>query len=121
MDEVHPRALSARSRDDCIDATTAIELGLAGRSDPDLFAATVHDGYTLLTENVTDFAQIAAEHLAAGQHHPGVLVALSSRFSRRPAGIAPLAAAIHRIADQQLADRVTYLEAEPETESARRR
>jgi hypothetical protein len=107
---MYPRALSERLRVYGIDATPAIERGLAGRSDPDLFAAAVHDGYTLVTENVTDFAQVAADHLSAGQHHPGVVVALSSRFSRRPAGVAPLAAAIRRITDEQLADRVVYLE-----------
>jgi len=40
----------------------------------------------LLTENVADFVRIASDHLSTGGHHPGVLVALSSRFSRRPSG-----------------------------------
>jgi hypothetical protein len=61
-------------------------------------------------ENVGDFARIAAEHSTAGGHHYGVLIALSSRFSRRPAGIGPLVAAIQAIADEQIADRVVYLE-----------
>jgi hypothetical protein len=39
-----------------------------------------------------------------------VLIALSSRFSRRSAGIAQLAAAIDAVATEQLADRVLYLE-----------
>jgi len=54
--------------------------------------------------------RISAEHLTAGYHHPGVLIALSSRFSRRRAGIGPLVAAIRAIADQQLEDRVVYLQ-----------
>jgi hypothetical protein len=83
---------------------------LAGRSDAELFTAALEQGYTLLTENVADFASIAADQLSAGGHHPGVLIALSSRFSRRPAGIAPLAAAVHALATEQLADRVLYLE-----------
>jgi hypothetical protein len=107
---MYPRLLSERIRLDDIDASCAIELGLAGRSDHDLFAAAVEDGSTLLTENVADFARIAAEHLSAGRHHPGILVALSSRFSRRPGGIAPLVAAILKVADNEVADRVIYLE-----------
>ena len=66
---------------------TVVELGLAGSSDPEVFAAAIVDGRALLTENVADFARISAEHVSAGQHHPGVLIALSSRFSRRAAGI----------------------------------
>jgi hypothetical protein len=38
----------------------------------------------------------------AGGHHPGVLVALSSRFSRRPGGIGAIGAAVHTVADQHL-------------------
>lgn len=92
-----------------IDAVTAGELGLAGRSDPDLLAAAVAGGYVLLTENVSDFARPAAEHLTAGGHHPGVLVALSSRFSRRPHGIAKIAAAVGAVANENLDDRLVYL------------
>jgi len=64
----------------------------------------------VLTENVGDFARIAAEHSTAGGRHSGLLIALSNRFSRRPAGIEPLLAAIQAIADQQIDDRVVYLE-----------
>lgn len=48
--------------------------------------------------------------LTAGQHHPGVLIAPSSRFSRRPAGVPSLVKAILHVADQQLTDRVIYLQ-----------
>jgi len=63
----------------------------------------------VLTENVGDFNGISAEHLTGGQHHPGVLIALSSRFSRRPAGRGRLVSAIRAVADQSLEDRVVYL------------
>ncbi len=96
-----------------VDACTVMELGLAGSSDPEVFAAAIADGCTLLTENVADFTRISADHLVAGQHHPGVLIALSSRFSRRAAGIGPLVTAIRDIADQQLGDRLVYLQAPP--------
>ena len=110
LDEMYSATLAETLRAAKIDASTAAELGLAGRSDPNLFTTAVEHAYTLLTENVADFARIAADHLNAGKHHPGVLVAPSSRFSRRPAGIAPLAAVIRAVADERLDDRVLYLE-----------
>src|SRR5271155_480545 len=85
-----------------VDVWTVVELGLAGSSDPEVFAAAIVDARALLTENVADFARISAEHVSTGQHHPGVLIALSSRFSRRAAGIESLVAAVRDIADQQL-------------------
>jgi hypothetical protein len=65
--------------------------------------------------NVADFARISAEHVSTGEHHPGVLIALSSRFSRRTAGIEPPVRAVRDIADQQLTDRLVYLQAPSKT------
>jgi predicted nuclease of predicted toxin-antitoxin system len=110
LDEMYPARLAEALRAANVDATTAAELGLAGRSDLDVFATAVAAGYVLLTENVADFARIAADHLTAGQHHPGVLIALSSRFSRRPAGRGTLVAAVVAAAGEPLEDRVFYLQ-----------
>src|SRR5438309_2133235 len=85
-----------------IDAVTVAAKGLAGRSDLDVFEAAVNDGLVILTENVSDFGRIAAQHLADGHSHPGLLVALSSRFSRRPAGRGVLVAAISEVAAESL-------------------
>jgi hypothetical protein len=63
----------------------------------------------VLTENVGDFTRIAAEYNSSGAHHHGLVIALSSRFSRRPAGVTSLIAVIKAIADEQLDDRVRYL------------
>lgn len=101
-------ALALRAVD--VDASTVIELGLAGSSDPEVFAAAVAQGRALLTENVADYARISAEHLTAGKNHAGVLIALSSRFSRRPAGVPSLVEAILGVAGEQLVDRVMYLQ-----------
>jgi len=111
LDEMYSPGLAEELRVADVDACTVIELGLAGSSDPEVFAAAIADGRTLLTENVADFTRISADHLVAGQHHPGVLIALSSRFSRRAAGIGPLVTAIRDVADQQLADCLVYLQA----------
>jgi predicted nuclease of predicted toxin-antitoxin system len=110
LDEMYSARHAEALRDANIDAITVGELGLAGRSDLDIFAAAVVDGRVTLTGNVADFARIAADHLGAGHHHPGVLIALSSRFSRRPAGRGALVAAVLAIADQALEDRVVFLE-----------
>jgi len=110
LDEMYSAALAAALCTVGIEASTVVALGLAGRSDPDVFAAAVARGEAILTENVSDFTRISAEHLNAGRHHTGVLIALSSRFSRRPAGMTPLVAAIRAITDQQLDDRVVYLQ-----------
>jgi hypothetical protein len=109
LDEMYSARHAEAFRHARIDAVTVAELGLAGRSDLDVSAAAAANGYVLLSENVADFARIAADHLGAGHHHPGVLIALSSRFSRRPAGRRTLVAAVLAIADQSLDDRVVFL------------
>jgi hypothetical protein len=93
-----------------IDTLTVIDAGLGGRSDLDVFAAACEHHRALLTENVGDFSHISAEHLTAGRRHPGVLIALSSRFSRRPAGVGALIEAVRAVADHPLQDRVVYLQ-----------
>ena len=113
LDEMYPPALAQTLRAAGIEAATVIEIGFAGRSDPDVLAIAAMDGYVLLTENVADFARIAAEHVADGGHHPGVLIALSSRFSRRQGGIGAIAAAVCAVADEHLEDRLVYLEQPP--------
>lgn len=108
---MYPPALADALRDGGLDATTVAEMGMTGRSDPDVLAAASASDRVLLTENVADFARICAERLSAGHHHPGVLIALSSRFSRRPAGIPRLAKAVQATTGEQIEDRVVYLAA----------
>jgi predicted nuclease of predicted toxin-antitoxin system len=110
VDEMYPPALAQGLRGAGIDAVSVLELKPGGSSDAEVFGAAVVSGRAVLTENVGDFVPIAAEHSTAGGHHAGVLIVLSSRFSRRPAGIEPLIAAIRAIENQLLADRVVYLE-----------
>jgi predicted nuclease of predicted toxin-antitoxin system len=109
VDEMYPATVAEALQAAGIEATTVTDLRLAGASDPEVFGAAVAGGYSVLTENVGDFARIAAEQSMAGGHHPGVLIALSSRFSRRSAGIGPLIAAIQAIVGEQIGDRVVYL------------
>jgi len=110
VDEMYPAAVAEALQAAGIEATTVAELRLAGASDPEVFGAAVAGGYSVLTENVADFTRIAAEHSTAGGHHDGLLIALSSRSSRRPAGLQPLIAAIKAVSDEQIEDRVIYLD-----------
>jgi hypothetical protein len=114
VDEMYPATVPEALRAAGIEATTVTDLRLAGASDPEVFGAALLGGYCVLTENVGDFTRIAAEHSMAGGHHHGVLIALSSRCSRRPAGIGPLIAAIQAITDEPITDRVVYLVQAPE-------
>ena len=109
LDEMYPARLAAALCAEGIQATTVSELGLAGCADPDVFAAAVASGYAVLTENVGDFTLLAAEHSTAGGHHHGLLIALSSRFSRQQAGSVALVAAVKDAAQQSIDDRVVYL------------
>lgn len=111
LDEMYSAVHAETLRTAGMHATTVLELGLAGSSDPEVFAAAIVEGSVLLTENVADFTRISAEHLLAGLHHPGVLIALSYRFSRRPAGIPALVEAIIGVARQPVAVCVLYLQA----------
>jgi predicted nuclease of predicted toxin-antitoxin system len=114
LDEMYSSALAEALQAVGIDATTASALRLSGAADSAVFAAAVSGDYVVLTENVGDFARIAAEHATAGGSHPGVLIALSSRFSRRAAYTSRLVAAIAAVAKQSLTDRIVYLERQPE-------
>jgi Domain of unknown function (DUF5615) len=109
LDEMYPGRLAAALCAEGIEATTVAQLGLAGSADPDVFAAAVAGGHAVLTENVGDFTRLAAEHSTAGGRHHGLLIALSSRFSRQPTGSAALVAAVKDAAQQSLEDRVVYL------------
>ena len=110
VDEMYPSALADGLRAVGIEAFTVAALGLAGSSDAQVFAAAVAGGHAVLTENVGDFTRIAAEHSVAGGHHYGLVVALASRFSRRPQGLPPLIAALEALANANLGDRIVYLE-----------
>ncbi|MGH2717284.1 MAG: DUF5615 family PIN-like protein [Actinomycetota bacterium] len=109
LDEMYPPALGSALVAAGFEAVTAREMGLAGRSDAVVFAAAAAGGLVLLTENVADFAQIWADQLMAGKHHPGVLIALSNGFSRRPSGVFSLVNAVRAAATEPLDDRLVYL------------
>jgi uncharacterized protein with PIN domain len=111
LDERYSPRLAETLRAAGMDPSTVAELGLTGAADPEVLAIAIAEERVLLTENVADFSRISAEHLIAGRHHPGVLIALSSRFSRRAAGVGRLATAVQALGEQELDDCLVYLEA----------
>ena len=110
LDEMYSPALAEALRASGVEARTVVEVGLAGRPDADVLTAAVQDGYVLLTENVADFARLTADRLSTGGHHPGVLIAVSSRFSRRRSGINAIVAAVETVTNDSLRDLLVYLE-----------
>ena len=110
LDEMYPPGLASALRRYGIETSMVADQGLAGRPDVDVLAAAATDGYVLLTENVSDFSRLAAELLAAGGHHSGVMIALSSRFSRRPNGNPYLASVVATFPDEAVLDRIIYLD-----------
>jgi hypothetical protein len=111
LDEMYPPALAQALRAEAIYATTTIELGMTGTPDIDVFAYAIAEKYAVLTEHVADFVAIAAQHSTAGGHHSGLLIALSSRFSRRASGHGAIVKAIQAHQAEALTDRIIYLEA----------
>jgi predicted nuclease of predicted toxin-antitoxin system len=109
LDEMYPPALAADLQAVGIDAVSIYELGMAGTADPDLFAYAVADDRALLTENVADFVAIAAQHSSTGKRHPGLLIALSNRFSRRPSGHRKIVDAVAAHQAEELEDRIIYM------------
>ena len=117
LDEMYPPALAEALRSAGIEASTVAEQGLAGRADLDILTYAEAERYVLLTENAADFARLASERLNAGMHHAGVLIVLSSRFSRRTSGIPKIAKAISDLTEVQLQDRLVYPKQSPDQQS----
>jgi len=72
------------------------------------------EGRALVSENVADFMRLYGEWGAAGRAHAGIVIALSSRFSRTPAGYEALLAVLaelcsRRPGPEELADAVHFL------------
>lgn len=110
LDEMYAPTLVDALADRGIDAVTVPGRAFAGRPDPDVLELAAKEGRVLLTGNVADFTALAADWLLAGRHHLGILIALSSRFTRRPDGRAVIAAAVAAMAEEETDDRVIFLD-----------
>lgn len=56
------------------DVIHASELGLAGRSDSEVFAAIAAEGRAILTNNVADYVRLFTRAADEGTHHEGILL-----------------------------------------------
>ncbi len=69
---------------------------LIGSTDRALFEVASREGRALVTNNVKDFRPLAAEWLAHGRAHSGLILLLSSR-TRTKAAVSKLAEAIGQV------------------------
>jgi hypothetical protein len=92
LDEMYPPALARRLRDQGHDVLAAldVEVGLASRSEDDVLAWAARNNRCVVTENVSDFARLAAQ----GATHAGIIFVSSLRFPRTGSGLARLADAL---------------------------
>ena len=87
LDEMYPARLARALRERGEDAEGVDERApLRGLADEELLAVAAGEERALISENVADFMRLYGEWGAAGRRHAGIVIALSSRFSRTPAG-----------------------------------
>lgn len=112
---MYPARLAEALREGGVDAEGVDERGpLRGLADEELLAVAAGEGRALVSENVADFMRLYGEWGGAGRRHTGIVIALSSRFTRTPAGYEVLVAALVELCAQRpgseaLADAVHFL------------
>jgi len=89
---MYPPTLARQLRDRGHDVLAAldVEVGLASRSDDDVLAWAARNNRCVVTENVSDFARLAAQ----GATHAGIIFVSSQRFPRTGAGLVRLGDAL---------------------------
>jgi len=118
LDEMYPARLARGLREQSIDAEGVDERSpLRGLADEELLVVAAREGRALVSQNVADFMRLYGEWGASGRRHPGIVIALSSRFSRTPAGYEVLVDALVELCEQHaeaegLSDAVHFLRAE---------
>ncbi len=92
LDEMYPPSLARRLRDSGHDvlAVLDVEVGLASRSDQDVLAWAGRNNRHVITENVSDFARLAA----LGVEHAGLVFVSAQRFPRTAKGLIRLGDAL---------------------------
>jgi len=112
---MYPARLARALRERGTDAEGVDERGpLRGLADEELLVVAAREGRALVSENVADFMRLYGEWGVVGRRHAGVVIALSSRFSRTPAGYEVLVDSLVELSaqhreDEALADAVHFL------------
>jgi hypothetical protein len=115
LDEMYPAHLARALRERGENAEAVDERSpLRGLADEELLVVAAREGRTLVSENVADFMRLYGEWGAAGRRHTGIVIALSSRFSRTPAAYEVLVDSLVELCGQRpgheaLADAVHFL------------
>ena len=89
----------------------AERVGLVGSSDAVLLEVASTQGRGVITNNIKDFRPLAAERLAQGRGHAGLILVPSAR-TRTRAAVVVLAGAIERLLEDHpdgLADRESWI------------
>jgi uncharacterized protein DUF5615 len=73
--------LVAALRSRGVTVITALDAGLAGKSDDEQLAFAAEHGCVLYTFNVSDFYRLHTEWADAGREHAGMILAPQQRFS----------------------------------------
>ncbi|HET8662422.1 MAG TPA: DUF5615 family PIN-like protein [Micromonosporaceae bacterium] len=95
LDEMYPPSLAQRLRDNGHDAFAVldVEVGLGSRSDDDVLAWAARNDRCVVTENVRDFARLAA----LGAEHAGIVFVSAQRFPRTANGLIRLCTALDAV------------------------
>lgn len=95
LDEMYPPVLAQCLRDKGYDivAVLDVQVGLASRSDDDVLAWAARNDRCVVTENVSDFARLAA----LGVPHAGIVFVSAQRFPRTASGLVRLGDAIEAV------------------------
>jgi Domain of unknown function (DUF5615) len=102
LDEMYPAHLARELREREIDVKGVDERDpLEGLADEELLVIAAREERAVVSENVSDFMRLYGEWGAAGREHAGVVIALSSRFSRTPAGWAALVTALAELCSER--------------------
>lgn len=115
LDEMYPARLARALRERGADAEGVDERSpLRGLADEELLVVAAREGRALVSENVADFMRLYGEWGSTGRRHAGIVIALSSRFSRTPAGYEVLVDSLVELCGQHpgheaLADAVHFL------------
>lgn len=75
------RAVVSGLRARGIDATSALEVGMADSSDEDQLGFARAEGRVLFSFNVADFQRIHTQHLSERETHAGIILAAQQRYS----------------------------------------
>lgn len=97
VDEQLSSLIASRLRESGYDVIAVTERGdLVGSNDRIVLEVASAEGRAVITNNVKDFRPLAAERLAKGRTHPG-LIFVPSKRTRTRAAVATLATAIEKV------------------------